>query len=234
VPNPQIDWTTGIFPEEVFAYTFDADEWTEEGQQKHLDQMNVQGFLDSKEKKYIPNDDYIPSNERGIIRNPNYYARKTTMATQLAINNSQKPPFRFSMKKSEPINDKQIIKHAETWKNTIPSEFHRYGKVFSEQETQRFPKPKPYDHAIDLLPDALQSLDCKVYPLAPGEQVALDAFLKEHLLKKYIRRSKSPYASPFFFIKKKDGKLRPVQDYRKLNEWTVRNKYPLPLIKELL
>ena len=41
-------------------------------------------------------------------------------------------------------------------------------------------------------------------------------------------------ASPFFFIKKKDGKLRPVQDYRRLNEQTVKNKYPLPLISELV
>jgi len=36
---------------------------------------------------------------------------------------------------------------------------------------------------------------------------------KEHTAKGYIRPSKSPYAAPFFFIKKKDGKLRPVQDY---------------------
>ncbi len=41
-------------------------------------------------------------------------------------------------------------------------------------------------------------------------------------------------ASPFFFIKKKDGKLRPVQDYRKLNEMTIKNHYPLPLISELM
>lgn len=41
-------------------------------------------------------------------------------------------------------------------------------------------------------------------------------------------------ASPFFFIKKKDGSLRPVQDYRKLNEMTIKNRYPLPLIQELL
>ena len=41
-------------------------------------------------------------------------------------------------------------------------------------------------------------------------------------------------ASPFFFVKKKDGKLRPVQDYRKLNEMTIKNRYPLPLIKELV
>ena len=41
-------------------------------------------------------------------------------------------------------------------------------------------------------------------------------------------------ASPFFFVKKKDGTLRPVQDYRKLNEMTVKNRYPLPLIQELI
>ena len=44
----------------------------------------------------------------------------------------------------------------------------------------------------------------------------------------------SPMASPFFFVKKKDGSLRPVQDYRKLNDMTVKNRYPLPLIQELV
>jgi hypothetical protein len=41
-------------------------------------------------------------------------------------------------------------------------------------------------------------------------------------------------ASPFFFVKKKDGKLRPCQDYRYLNNWTVKNAYPLPLISEIM
>ena len=41
-------------------------------------------------------------------------------------------------------------------------------------------------------------------------------------------------ASPFFFVKKKDGTLRPVQDYRALNAITVKNAYPLPLIGELI
>ena len=41
-------------------------------------------------------------------------------------------------------------------------------------------------------------------------------------------------ASPFFFVKKKDGKLRPVQDYRELNKGTIKNEYPLPLISELI
>ena len=66
------------------------------------------------------------------------------------------------------------------------------------------------------------------------EDKALDKFIDEHLLKGYIEPSKSPYASPFFFVKKKDGKLRPVQDYRALNSWTVKNQYPLPLIPVLI
>ena len=41
-------------------------------------------------------------------------------------------------------------------------------------------------------------------------------------------------ASPVFYIKKKDGSLRLVQDYRRLNEITVKNRYPLPLIPELI
>ena len=41
-------------------------------------------------------------------------------------------------------------------------------------------------------------------------------------------------ASPFFFVKKKDRKLRPVQDYQKLNKMTIKNRYPLPLISELI
>ena len=45
------------------------------------------------------------------------------------------------------------------------------------------------------------------------EDKALDKFIDKQLLKGYIEPSKSPYASPFFFVKKKDGKLQPVQDY---------------------
>jgi hypothetical protein len=66
------------------------------------------------------------------------------------------------------------------------------------------------------------------------EQVELDNFLTENLETGRICPSKSPMGSPVFFIKKKDGSLRLVQDYRMLNEMTVKNKYPLPLISELV
>jgi Reverse transcriptase (RNA-dependent DNA polymerase) len=49
-----------------------------------------------------------------------------------------------------------------------------------------------------------------------------------------IQPSKSPYKACFFYIKKKDGKLWPVQDYWPVNQWTIRRTYPLPLILELI
>ena len=58
--------------------------------------------------------------------------------------------------------------------------------------------------------------------------------MKEQQAKGYIHPSKSPYAAPFFFIKKQDSKLQPVQDYWWLNEWTITNCYPLPLISKLI
>ena len=118
-------------------------------------------------------------------------------------------------------------------KDQIPKYLHDYADVFSEQMFSELPERRPWDHAIDLKPDAKLG-DCKVYPLNPQEDKALDEFLAENLKTGRIRPSKSPIASPFFFVKKKDGKLRPVQDYRKLNDATIKNKYPLPLIQELI
>jgi hypothetical protein len=105
--------------------------------------------------------------------------------------------------------------------------------VFSKESFDNLPEPKPWDHAIELVAEA-KPRSCKVYPLAPSEQKELDAFIKENVDSGRIRPSKSPMASPVFFIKKKDGSLRLVQDYRALNAMTVKNKYPLPLISELI
>ena len=66
------------------------------------------------------------------------------------------------------------------------------------------------------------------------EDNALDEFIDEKLAKGHILPLISPYASSFFFIKKKDGKLRPVQDYWNINKWTVHNQYSLPLITTLI
>ena len=66
------------------------------------------------------------------------------------------------------------------------------------------------------------------------EREELKKFIDENKRSGRIRESTPPMASPFFFIKKADGSLRAIQDYRKLNESTIKNKYPLPLIGELI
>lgn len=58
-------------------------------------------------------------------------------------------------------------------------------------------------------------------------------YIKENLAKGFIRKSKSPAGFPILFVPKKDGKLRLCVDYRKLNNITVKNCYPLPNISEL-
>jgi len=74
----------------------------------------------------------------------------------------------------------------------------------------------------------------KVYPLSREEREEVREFIGEQLRKGYIWPSKSPQTVLVFFVGKKDGKKRMVQDYRYLNEWTVKNNYLLPLISDIL
>jgi hypothetical protein len=108
--------------------------------------------------------------------------------------------------KSTTLAAEAVEKTKCTWQEQVPLEYHRFGKVFSKEESQRLPGSCPWDYAIDLIAEAPPMLDCKTYSLVPGQQELLDKFLKEHLAKGYIHTSKSPYASPFFFVKKKNGK----------------------------
>ena len=121
-----------------------------------------------------------------------------------------------------------------TKKVEIPKMYDKFAKVFSEDESKRYPPKRAWDHAIEFKKDAPEAIDCKVYPMNRIEDEAVQKFLHDELEKGYIRESKSPYASSFFFERKKDGKLRPVQDYRKINAVTICNQYPLPLISDLI
>lgn len=113
--------------------------------------------------------------------------------------------------------------------------FKDYVDVFEEEGYQDLPPHRQWDHKIELVPDwEYRVWKPTVYPLTYDEQKELDAFLDENLKNGRIRPSESPLASPVFFINKKDGKKRMVIDYRKLNELTIKNAYPLPLINPLL
>ena len=150
----------------------------------------------------------------GITDNNEWINSKSTMATKIQAE----------------INVKKEILPLE---EQVPKEFHEYLDIFSEEKAAWFPEPQTWDHKIEMK-DSFVPKSFKTYNLTSQEQIELDKFLKENLEKCYIRPSQSPMASPFFFVDKKDGKLQPCQDYRYLNEHTVKNAYPLPLITELL
>ena len=100
---------------------------------------------------------------------------------------------------------------------------------------QRFPLKRREDMAIELLPGAPTSINCKIYPLNSKETKILKEFLEEEEKKGYITPGSSPYTAPVFFVGKKDSQeLRPVMDYRELNKWTKRDNNPLPNIKIIL
>ena len=93
-------------------------------------------------------------------------------------------------------------------KATLPTEYSSFASVFSKEATDHIPPSQPYDHEINL-DDAFTPKIGKVYHLSPDEGKATEDFLDENLASEKIRPSNFPQASPFFFVKKKDGGLRP-------------------------
>jgi hypothetical protein len=73
-----------------------------------------------------------------------------------------------------------------------------------------------------------------MYPLSPRELIALKEFLEENLVKGFIQESKSPAGAPILFASKKDSSLRLYVDYQGLNAVTVKNRYSLSLISEII
>jgi hypothetical protein len=95
------------------------------------------------------------------------------------------------------------------------------------------PPARSFDHAIDLLPGTTPPFG-KCYVHSAKEGVALLEWIKEQMEKGFIRMLTSPAASPVLFVPKKDGSSRLCIDYRRLNDITVKDRTPLPLISETL
>ena len=118
----------------------------------------------------------------------------------------------------------------------MPPEYHNYaGSVFDEvKPAQALPPHRGHvDHRIDLT-DGSSPIFGPIYNLSETELKVLKEYIETSIAKGIIRPSKSPFGSPVLFTKKSDGSLRMCIDYRMLNRMTVKNRYPLPLISELL
>jgi hypothetical protein len=115
----------------------------------------------------------------------------------------------------------------------VPPEYHDYLKIFEKANADKLPPHRPSDHTIPLT-DGFKPPFGPLYSLSHPEMEELKCWLDENLSKRFIRTSSSPAAVPILFVKKGDSSLRLAVDYRGFNESTIKNRYPLPLLQDIL
>ena len=109
-----------------------------------------------------------------------------------------------------------------------------FADVFLEEKALVLPERTELNkHAIDF-EDNKQPPYGPIYSLGPVELETLKTYIETHLKTGFIQPSKSPAGAPILFDKKPDGSLRLCVDYQGLNNLTIKNRYPLPLIGESL
>jgi hypothetical protein len=117
--------------------------------------------------------------------------------------------------------------------SVLPPHYHEYSDVFSRSAADELPPHRPQDHEIRLY-EGKQPPHFRPRGMSQEELVATKKYLDEHLDKGFIRPSGSSSAAPVLLVRKPGGGLRFCVDYRGLNDITVKNRYPIPLIRETL
>ena len=140
---------------------------------------------------------------------------KSSRTTPLDLNTTQTPP-----KPAEPDLSK------------IPTEYSDLRQAFIKGDAE-LPAHGPHDLGIDLEPGKTPPFG-PLYSLSADELKLVHDYLVDMLARGLIRVSNAPCGAPILFARKKDGSLRLCVDYRRLNNITIKNVYPLPLIHELL
>jgi len=113
----------------------------------------------------------------------------------------------------------------------IQTLLNQYQDVF--QEPQHLPPSRFYDHHIPLIPGSTP-VNSRPYKYSPHHKDEIEKQVQKLLADGLITPSCSPFASPVLLVLKKDGSWRFCVDYRKLNDITVKNRFPMPLIDEIL
>jgi len=116
----------------------------------------------------------------------------------------------------------------------LPEYIQPFIHLFNKKKFEKLPERHEWDHKINLTEEAPKELNTKAYTMTLKEEEALNQWLDKQLKAGLIVESKSKYAVPYFYILKKYSLLQLVQDYRKLNRVTIKDKMPLPLIGEVI
>ena len=117
--------------------------------------------------------------------------------------------------------------------SNVPSEYYEFTNVFNKTKAKALPPHCPYDLKINLEESAQPPVSL-IYSLSASEQEALKEFIEENLNTGFIQPISSLHGAPVLFVKKKDGSLRLCVNFRGLNCISKKDRYPLPLISDLL
>jgi hypothetical protein len=116
----------------------------------------------------------------------------------------------------------------------IPHQYKAFADVFSDKKSNKLPPPRLWDHKIELKPGAPSMLISYTIKLSAAEHEELKKFVDEHLERGTIQRLKSPYVASFFFIKKKNGKPRPVSWMQSMTSSITSFKSKVPQVNPVI
>ena len=174
-------------------------------------QPKVEEIVDEETKNYTNN--LIEEDKDAILiklLEGMTWINKTNVATKLAIKENNK-------------------KEEKTNKGLVPKEFHSYMDIFSEEKAHWFPEPWPWDHKIEMK-KGFELKSFKNYNLTPAEQIELDKFLGEKIHKTISIAN----GFSIFLCQQEGWKTSTLPWLLVLNDWTIKNSYPLPSILEIM
>ena len=224
--NPLINWRTGQL------------QWNEAATPQ-----------DQKMRKEVKFHDDLVTEAGENESSPSHKTFRATK-TQVVTNTALQPGIRHSQSKGKKqkvrrviaalrkdlaqiskINDNNTSPSEDRMRN-VPQIYRKYKQLYAEELETGLPEHSQWDHGI-YLTEGTSTTFQKIYNLSQKELETLRDYINENLRKGYIRPSKSEAGYPVMFVPKKNGKLRLVVDYRRLNSNTIKDRTPLPLISEM-
>lgn len=166
----------------------------------------------------------------------------------ISLQGMQSPPELGVLQEASPSQILKWTKGNEIWAMAVleqPSQLPNAAPLHPEihqlmsdfqgvfQESNSLPPHRVLDHVISLVPNAVP-VNSRPFRYSPAHKDEIEKQVSDMLQAGLITPSCSPFASPVLLVKKKDNSWRFCVDYRRLNALTVKNKFPLPIVDELL
>ena len=229
-----IPWSNLSKDEQEISYTIQEEEQYElpayenEDNETELeyytaDEMEEEEIMNEKNEESTRLNLNIITTERQLKRNVNNKENAILMGYIYSIENDNE-------KKEEENGIEKPYANTEELRNKLYNEF---SNTITNDPPMHLPPKRNLTHRIILI-EPNKNVYRKQYKLSHQEKIELNKQVEALLAQGFVRPSASPFNSPVLFVKKKDGTMRLCIDYRILNNNTVKDKFPIPRIDEII